>query len=650
MAKSSRSSARISTGGKAPRAVKPSPIVTAVYDPSTSDSALVDSDVSPPSKLVMFVRRRKQEALLTCYQVTRCAYIRCLTDGQATTRASRDSPWHQIVSGQQNTMVSSFLIGGNSRRLNTARIPPQVEEQAVQKRSRRDLDAGISDEESANEVGFQGAATSLLSPSDDKPNKKRSIEDKGSVKKIPNTVLFTDDEDGPITKDQQQDVGSDDIKDACELEQWEHIDVDEIEDGIRTRKGKQCYVSPSAVSSSSDVAVDAMEVQSQLYDVARKHLLQDMAATNPGDGTKCLYGETTFIRDGDDLSDDLYEPLPSTPVKKRAAGSVVQELEPSIFRTPDRKPKDVNKKLQTRSPLQVKEHHVYMEDLEPRGRRHIGQCEVSDDDNKSAIIRYENLPPLEGGRRFLSWSALQGPGNCVPDAWHEQVPGMSMSQFRQTIEFVQHAHIFNPSRIAPDAIGRNPVSGNAILTVAGHPNTPAIFVTTVMITSSNIRLTKDVFGEQRRVCTGIAHNFEFQRMEAMLLAALGEQSVNAQIAQDSITFSTSRTMSGSGSSPAKNPSRMFKQPAGSSSGGSVFAHPRPSLQGIQTVPLLDARRTRFNMGDNLTRLDTILPSFLQEVPEGSCTWIGYTVNKYSTAKGANINFNLMWAVILGTPD
>lgn len=46
-------------------------------------------------------------------------------------------------------------------------------------------------------------------------------------------------------------------------------DVDEIEDGIRTRKGKQCYVSPSAVSSSSDVAVDAMEVQSQLYDVAR---------------------------------------------------------------------------------------------------------------------------------------------------------------------------------------------------------------------------------------------------------------------------------------------------------------------------------------------------------------------------------------------
>lgn len=171
-------------------------------------------------------------------------------------------------------------------------------------------------------------------------------------------------------------------------------------------------------------------------------------------------------------------------------------------------------------------------------------------------------------------------------------------QFRQTIEFVQHAHIFNPSRIAPDAIGRNPVSGNAILTVAGHPNTPAIFVTTVMITSSNIRLTKDVFGEQRRVCTGIAHNFEFQRMEAMLLAALGEQSVNAQIAQDSITFSTSRTMSGcewssgpyytslilliAGSSPAKNPSRMFKQPAGSSSGGSVFAHPRPSLQGIQT--------------------------------------------------------------------
>lgn len=89
-----------------------------------------------------------------------------------------------------------------------------------------------------------------------------SIEDKGSVKKIPNTVLFTDDEEWvcyfarsllpsyllPFKADQSRrtssrsessfglapcvyahaltsSVGSDDIKDACELEQWEHMCV-----------------------------------------------------------------------------------------------------------------------------------------------------------------------------------------------------------------------------------------------------------------------------------------------------------------------------------------------------------------------------------------------------------------------------------------
>lgn len=149
-------------------------------------------------------------------------------------------------------------------------------------------------------------------------------------------------------------------------------------------KGKQRDVSPSSMSASSDVVIDAMEVQSQMFDVARyahpifsrivsmltahppsKRSLKDMAATNPGDGTKRLYGETTFIRDGDDLSDDLSEPLPSTPVKKRS--SVGAELEQSLFKTPERKPKDVSNKPRTRSPLEVKECLVYMEDLEPRG-------------------------------------------------------------------------------------------------------------------------------------------------------------------------------------------------------------------------------------------------------------------------------------------
>lgn len=89
-------------------------------------------------------------------------------------------------------------------------------------------------------------------------------------------------------------------------------DIDAVEVKTRSRKGKQRYISLSDVSSYSDVAVDAMEVQSQLFAAARcvqlaldvnhqsdavfsKHSLEEIAATNPGDGIKCLYGETTFI-------------------------------------------------------------------------------------------------------------------------------------------------------------------------------------------------------------------------------------------------------------------------------------------------------------------------------------------------------------------
>lgn len=166
------------------------------------------------------------------------------------------------------------------------------------------------------------------------------------------------------------------------------------------------------------------------------------------------------------------------------------------------------------------------------------------------------------------------------------------------IQFREHGSLFNPSCISPAAIGRNPTTGNAYLTVAGQPNSPAAFATVVMITTSNIVNTKEVFSEKRRVCTGIAHNVEWQCMQAMLLAALGEESANVQITQDSIMFSTSKTMSGcewqfmgnymplnstlAGYSPAKNPSRMFKQAAGPMAGGSVFARPPVDLQGIQT--------------------------------------------------------------------
>ncbi|KZP23243.1 hypothetical protein FIBSPDRAFT_952300 [Athelia psychrophila] len=200
-------------------------------------------------------------------------------------------------------------------------------------------------------------------------------------------------------------------------------------------------------------------------------------------------------------------------------------------------------------------------------------------------------------------------------------------------------------------MGRSPSTGNSYLTLPGQPQSFLTLTTCIMTTSSHIAQTKEVLGEQRRLISGIPHSFEYQRMQAAILTAFHENTANAQIAQDAITFMTAKTGSASsGGSPAKNPSKMFRQAAGTGGSASVFARPRQNLQGTQTVPVLDARGTRFNTTTNLVRLDKILPSFNKEIPDGSCAWVGYTMNKYSGQKGVSVSFNLLWVVVLGIPN
>ncbi|KAF7976217.1 hypothetical protein HWV62_7230 [Athelia sp. TMB] len=214
-------------------------------------------------------------------------------------------------------------------------------------------------------------------------------------------------------------------------------------------------------------------------------------------------------------------------------------------------------------------------------------------------------------------------------------------------------------------MGLSPHPGNSYIVIGGT-NKVATMTTAILVTSSNIHRMKEVFGEDRRMIAGIPHITEFQRMEAGLLMALHLDCAHAQMSQQAITFSTTRTMGTGGSSPAKNPSRMFRQPAGASaSRGSPFASAVSNTQGagygeyiifvvkcaltLAAVPVLDARHCRFSL-KNLVGLDKVLPAFNAEVPEGSLAWVGYTVNKYTTTRGNHINFNLLWVVVLGTPE
>lgn len=147
-------------------------------------------------------------------------------------------------------------------------------------------------------------------------------------------------------------------------------------------------------------------------------------------------------------------------------------------------------------------------------------------------------------------------------------------------------------------MGRSPATGNSYLTLPGQTHAYLTLTTCVMTTSCHIVHPKEVLGESRRLISGIPHSLEYQRMESAILTAFHEDTANVQVAKDSITFMTSKNGSGSmcliscfvlltdfvkdaSSSPAKNPSKMFKQYAGSGAGSSVFARPRMSSQGTQ---------------------------------------------------------------------
>ena len=88
----------------------------------------------------------------------------------------------------------------------------------------------------------------------------------------------------------------------------------------------------------------------------------------------------------------------------------------------------------------------------------------------------------------------------------------------------------------------SPYPGNSYIVPAGSTK-PATLTTVVLVTSSNLYCMKEVFDKERRMISGILHTVEWQRMEAAILMSLRLETAHAQIAQQSITFSTARTMS-----------------------------------------------------------------------------------------------------------
>lgn len=211
--------------------------------------------------------------------------------------------------------------------------------------------------------------------------------------------------------------------------------------------------------------------------------------------------------------------------------------------------------------------------------------------------------------------------------------------------------------------------------------------TTVLFLTENTRLHDlvEVLGEKRRLLEGIPQVVEWERMQAILCMAHSITYANVNMRAGSLQFCTAKTMGYgafgwllldvtqqciTGTSPAKNPNAFLRKPsvlAGGKTSRSPFIGPKATVTGnaisellipLQTdfaftrftVPILDARGRKFNLQDDLLKLDSVLPEYEGEIPQGSCVWVGYTSTRYKTKeKGPGLNFNLMWVVLMGTP-
>ncbi|KAF7976216.1 hypothetical protein HWV62_7228 [Athelia sp. TMB] len=164
--------------------------------------------------------------------------------------------------------------------------------------------------------------------------------------------------------------------------------------------------------------LDKMETERDMYVQARKHSVASIASTNPGDGTKRLHGEESYIHD--DIKDSPFGErgrprtvVPVTPTKTQKG--VVRG---NVYREGSKAERDDSNRG---------EEVVLMSDTEPRGQVGPAKCEVANTDDMDDIIDYSGLPALYGDRRFVSWSQMPGPGLAVPSAWHEENPAISMS-------------------------------------------------------------------------------------------------------------------------------------------------------------------------------------------------------------------------------
>ncbi|KAJ7661404.1 hypothetical protein DFH06DRAFT_1325703 [Mycena polygramma] len=330
---------------------------------------------------------------------------------------------------------------------------------------------------------------------------------------------------------------------------------------------------------------------------------------------------------------------------------------------------------------------VFLEDIEtykayfdPRAPCGVNDVELQD---PVLIDSYADLPPLPSNRRILPAFDPQGlsyeeeadvkGGRVKFSSWKRHLKHMLPDNSYGALTFKEaEPNFINPSRVSPLRLSRQASPGSS-------PNLRLLVGTRIAVCVSAVFCSESVLVEAGRIgpksdrvrkwVSGIFHNQEWERFEALCCLVFGETVMYGQISsKKAVAFQTMISPDPSVGSKGdvdhrfdtEAPADMFspivkKGRSKSTSTQKPKFKSKTLLAHNDVVPVYDARKQIIDFQVDLERLDETFPRFSGEIPFSSFVIVGYTLSSYQAARSgssekvAHLGCNVVWVIVCGTP-
>ncbi|KAJ7614582.1 hypothetical protein B0H17DRAFT_1152972 [Mycena rosella] len=290
------------------------------------------------------------------------------------------------------------------------------------------------------------------------------------------------------------------------------------------------------------------------------------------------------------------------------------------------------------------------------------ECEVTDKALQDATLAetgiYEGLPPL---RKVVatSWSSAQGPGNILLSTWDQYNKVLNIDSAWSFINFTHKGVYVNLSRIDPrklEGIAQIYSTDKARYILSTKGGT-ALCLSLMMAVKSSLSAPSTVTDSQKglklKFLTAIAHSQEFERMIAVLVMVFHQRNLHLQMSADAITFGTKTVPATAGSSKVESKLTNGVRSTSTRVGATRMLQSADVLNFDAEVPIFDGRYKVVDFDTDVDDIGKHLPrydSVDDEIPNGACVGVAYTVSKFVTRDGKeSVGFNIKWVIVFREP-